>query len=66
VAIANAPAFSPAELALMADLARDLDARERQGAASDTPEGARTITVVLSDTLARQISARLRAIAGPA
>jgi hypothetical protein len=49
---------SPEDLRRLAD---DLDAVPRTGVASDDPEGSRTILV--SDTMARQIAAALRAAA---
>lgn len=51
-----------ADKGYLIDLADALDDTVREGADVDEPEGARWIT--FSDTLARQISARLRAIAG--
>jgi hypothetical protein len=43
------------------ELAKELDNAHRFGARTDEPEGAREIHI--SDTLARQVAERLRAIA---
>ena len=60
VAFPEGPILTDREYLL--DVADALDNAVREGAGPDEPEG--TVGVWLSDTLARQIAARLRGIAG--
>jgi hypothetical protein len=44
------------------DLAKLFDDALRDGSITDTPEGSRTITIIFSDTLANELSQRLKQI----